>query len=687
MGPSFIRRLALSLLGVFLLVGAASAASAQAACSIVVDPNGGGQFTDIQPAVDHFKSSKGNLGPCTIEVRAGIYLNSVDLNGVNAGATSDAQRLVIRGTRSASLGFLSEFNTGRRDAVRFRSSKYVTLRDFEILTGTNKPIAIEGGSVANRAITIERNDLHDNGGGRDSGCVFVGDGNVDTWVVNNVCWSNGSDAIAIGLGGQSYVVNNTVFNNSKNGISVHKRANTVLANNLVVFNGAGGGSHYGIALSTSGGGTAGNRRLLNNVVYGNDPTEGGDILNLGAATFASGNLTTADLPAGLTANSFFRDPAAGDFHLAAGSPALGRGVASTGTPNRVPGEDFEGDPRTAPIDVGWDEVSDADFDGIADLGDNCPPGANGDNSTYNPGQEDRDDDGVGDVCDNCPDVANPGQEDTNGFDANGQPTGFPNSRGDACEEIGESLFQCQPGPAGSCLFVATFGALTDVDTIPPDYMNTVFVCEDSQGNALPWVHYLPARTLPDDATSYSSGDQVTIFRNLADHVLTTALTDGTYSCRACYVNDVKDEDLDASGSCTNTSLGCVDLYEGITCSAPTTLVIDSTEAREGCSPGYWRNNLDRWAEAGHSVSEDFDSTFGVDYFSPDITLGDAIALGGGFPNDLARHATAGLLSADHPDVDYPYSVVQIRLLVQAGDPQKLLSAASTLGCPLPGSGQ
>ncbi len=47
---------------------------------------------------------------------------------------------------------------------------------------------------------------------------------------------------------------------------------------------------------------------------------------------------------------------------------------------------------------------DADCDGVADGGDNCP-------NVVNPGQQDFDDDGVGDACDNCPTVNNPSQTD------------------------------------------------------------------------------------------------------------------------------------------------------------------------------------------------------------------------------------------------------------------------------------
>src|SRR5262245_51093244 len=208
-------------------------ASAQT-CPLVVDPSGAGHFTDIQPAVDHFRTRLGNRGPCTIEVRAGVYVNSVSLDGVNSVATSDAQRLVLRGTRGADGSYASAFNTARRDAISVKRSRYVTLRDFEVLTGTNRPFAVEGGAAANQGITIDSNDFHDNGGGRDSGCVTVSDANVDTVVVNNVCWNNGSDAIVVGKGGPTYVVNNTLFMNRKSGIVVAKGATATVANNLVL---------------------------------------------------------------------------------------------------------------------------------------------------------------------------------------------------------------------------------------------------------------------------------------------------------------------------------------------------------------------------------------------------------------------------------------------------------------------
>jgi hypothetical protein len=123
-------------------------------------------------------------------------------------------------------------------------------------------------------------------------------------------------------------------------------------------------------------------------------------------------------------------------------------------------------------------------------------------------------------------------------------------------------------------------------------------------------------------------------------------------------------------------------FEGIVCSAPQALVIDSAVARNGCSPGYWRNHLERWAETGYAAGDDFDASFGVDLFSPDVTLGQAIELGGGDANELARHGTAALLSASHPGVNYPYAEDAVKALVKQGDPDGRLAAANNLGCPL-----
>lgn len=66
---------------------------------------------------------------------------------------------------------------------------------------------------------------------------------------------------------------------------------------------------------------------------------------------------------------------------------------------------------------------------------------------------------------------------------------------------------------------------------------------------------------------------------------------------------------------------------------------------QGCTPGYWKQpqHLGSWGACA-SPGDDFDTTFGVDLFDPDITLLEALDANGGGENALARHATAALLN-------------------------------------------
>lgn len=102
---------------------------------------------------------------------------------------------------------------------------------------------------------------------------------------------------------------------------------------------------------------------------------------------------------------------------------------------------------------------------------------------------------------------------------------------------------------------------------------------------------------------------------------------------------------------------------------------------EGCTPGYWKNHLEDWPPTGLSPADDFDTTFGVDLFSPDITLQQAVNAKGGGVKKLARHGTAALLSALHPDVDYPLTPAEVIAAVQAGDANTLV-AFNELGCQI-----
>jgi hypothetical protein len=104
----------------------------------------------------------------------------------------------------------------------------------------------------------------------------------------------------------------------------------------------------------------------------------------------------------------------------------------------------------------------------------------------------------------------------------------------------------------------------------------------------------------------------------------------------------------------------------------------------GCTPGYWKNHLNKWPATGYSTGSIFNTVFGVNYFGDDYTLNDGIRQGGGQLRRAARHGTAALLNATHPDVSYPYSAAQVIALVQAGDETSInfLEAANELGCSI-----
>jgi len=117
-------------------------------------------------------------------------------------------------------------------------------------------------------------------------------------------------------------------------------------------------------------------------------------------------------------------------------------------------------------------------------------------------------------------------------------------------------------------------------------------------------------------------------------------------------------------------------------------VLIPSNGGEGCTPGFWKNHLGAWT-APYDPTDSFNDTFGVVIFAPGYDLGQAIRQGGGGVNKIARHGTAALLSAAHPDVYYPFTPAQVISAVQAaflGDEDAIdaLVAANELGCPING---
>ena len=65
----------------------------------------------------------------------------------------------------------------------------------------------------------------------------------------------------------------------------------------------------------------------------------------------------------------------------------------------------------------------------------------------------------------------------------------------------------------------------------------------------------------------------------------------------------------------------------------------------GCTPEFWKNNLELWQVLDVDYNADFDETFGSDYFEPNISLKQAINLEGLGLNHLASSGVAAYLDS------------------------------------------
>jgi hypothetical protein len=139
------------------------------------------------------------------------------------------------------------------------------------------------------------------------------------------------------------------------------------------------------------------------------------------------------------------------------------------------------------------------------------------------------------------------------------------------------------------------------------------------------------------------------------------------------------------------------------------LIVPATSAlavrigdNEGCTPGFWKNNIGRWEE--YSPNWTLGSVFVVPTgFSSlaDDTLLDALSYGGGPTLQgkaklLLKQAVASILNAAHEGVGYPYRrfvnpfaiVPTVNAALASGSRTTMealkntLDRANNLGCPL-----
>jgi hypothetical protein len=221
-------------------------------------------------------------------------------------------------------------------------------------------------------------------------------------VAENSSLSQSGGGILVGIEAEGTLTNALLAGNSAaltgGGIAlVTTRPGAVtIAHATIVENTAGTGGG-GVALAADG-----ERLVVSSILWDNTSALGSADLQGGAPEMLRSSIIESNpFPPGngnSSADPDFTDAAAGDYTLAAGSPAI-----DSGDPAGAAGLDLDlargprstdgdGDGDRLP-DLGAFEVSapDGDGDGIPDADDNCP-------DVSNPDQADTDGDGVGDAC-------------------------------------------------------------------------------------------------------------------------------------------------------------------------------------------------------------------------------------------------------------------------------------------------
>lgn len=107
---------------------------------------------------------------------------------------------------------------------------------------------------------------------------------------------------------------------------------------------------------------------------------------------------------------------------------------------------------------------------------------------------------------------------------------------------------------------------------------------------------------------------------------------------------------------------------------------------DGCTPGYWKQeqHFDSWAVPTTTKINDALQT---NLWGANTTILQALWTGGGGLAALGRHAGAAYLNAVSGDVDYGYTLAEIREIIDdaPGDiegAKNLLAAANEAGCPI-----
>ncbi len=352
------------------------------------DPNCAGGapcFATIQAAVNAARAGD------TVEIQPGIYPEKVLIaNKNNSASATENDRITIETDAFDPGSAVVTGNNGGCSggyAIRFKRSKFVTLRGLTITDTGGTAVELLGGSSQNTAIHIERNRIFGNGLSGCDGGITIGSGNPGTLIANNLIYGNVRNGIAIvsdNAGGPHYIIGNTIHANQWNGVNTGNRPTVFLVNNIITQNGTARGSSGGRSGVRRNGSTSRNRvlQLLNNLICGNRLGEfSGPVLDVSDA----GNLTpNGNEGPGVGASPGCDVPANvfdADFILVDNSPAIDSGMdpSSLGLTTFLSTDYYGGFAR--PADGDDDGVLAFDM-GAVEVG-NLAPGTSNGNTTTN----------------------------------------------------------------------------------------------------------------------------------------------------------------------------------------------------------------------------------------------------------------------------------------------------------------
>ncbi len=325
----------------------------------------GSPFATIQKAAQ--AASPGSI----VHVLPGVYTQPVD---VKTSGTANARITFLSDTRWA-----AQIKTSGSTVPWTTEADYIDIIGFDITSSGSRDGMVNLGSYT-RTLA---NHIHDIPGQCDSiGGSGVTDGGYtshDNDIIGNVVNNIGSSYPALcqyvhaiyHSNARGHILNNIAFDNAGVGINLWHAANaTVVANNLVF-----GNKEHGISIGTNTDNTNGQEgdnfivannisiynallgvrermgvgshdQFINNIVYGNGNAAFGDENYDWPSASGSKDVNT------ITTDVLFKMYKAdgtGDYHLQAGSPAIG-----AGTTVGAPSYDYDGTPRPqgSGIDIG-----------------------------------------------------------------------------------------------------------------------------------------------------------------------------------------------------------------------------------------------------------------------------------------------------------------------------------------------